>query len=164
MLSFFQFLEASYNAATHSAFGTAVNLSVWLFATIQAVHLVTLAIVGCAILVVDLRLVGWGLRNQPVARVAAEAHPWLIWGLIGQIATGLPMFISLAATKYYGHPTFWLKMYLLTAALLFTFTVRRHVALRADTRANSGVARAVGIVSILLWSGICIMAKGIAYY
>jgi hypothetical protein len=141
-----------------------MNLSVWLFAVLQSVHLITLVIVGCAVLVVDLRLLGLGLRRLPVGRVADEARPWLVWGLVGQVVTGIPLFLSLAASKYYGHPAFWLKMYLLAAALLFTFTVRQRVVRADEARATGVVSGLAGLVSIALWSGVGIMAKGIAYY
>lgn len=164
MLPLLEALETSYNAIVESPLGTAVNLSTWLFAVLQSVHLLTLVMIGCAVLVVDLRLIGFGLRRLPVARVADEARPWLVWGLVGQVATGLPLFVSLAATKYYGHPAFHLKMSLLAAALLFTFTVRQRIVGGDERSAGRGVEALVGLVSIALWSGVGLTAKGIAYY
>jgi hypothetical protein len=163
LLPLFTWLESVYNAMLQSPFGVATNLSVWLFAVVQAVHLLTLVVVGCAVLVVDLRLLGFGLRDQPIVEVAREAQPWLVWGLVGQVATGIPLFVSLAASKYYANPAFWLKMYLVVAAIGFTFTVRRLVAGR-ERRANGRAARLVGLMSILLWSGVGVMAKAIGYY
>jgi len=164
LLPLFAWLEGMYNAMLQSPLGVATNLSVWLFASVQAVHLLTLVVVGCAVLVVDLRLLGLGLRDQPVSEIAREAQPWLVWGLVGQVASGIPLFVSLAASKYYDSPAFWLKMYLVVAAILFAFTVRRLVATGNERRASGAAARAVGLVSILLWSGVGIMAKAIGYY
>jgi hypothetical protein len=164
MLSLFESLEAFYAGIVGSPLGTTLNLTVWLSAVLQAVHLLTLVMIACAVLVVDLRLLGLGLRRLPVARVAEEARPWLVWGLVGQAATGLPLFLSLAASRYYGHPAFHLKMYLLAAALLFTFTVRQRFVRRDERRAGPYAAALVGVVSIALWSGVGIMGKGIAYY
>ncbi len=164
MLPLFESLERAYNVVLASPAGVSMNLSVWLFAIVQSVHLVTLVMLGCAVLVVDLRLLGLGLRRVPVARVAEEARPWLLAGLAGQIVTGLPLFVSLAATKYYGHPAFWIKMYLLAAAAVFTFTIRRWMVSGDERRAGGRLAPLVGLVSLALWSGVGIMAKGIAYY
>jgi hypothetical protein len=164
MLPVFEWLEASYAAIVGSAVGTTLNLAVWLSAVLQAVHLLTLVIIACAVLVVDLRLLGLGLRRVPVSRVAEEARPWLLWGLVGQAATGVPLFVSLAATRYYGHPAFRLKMYLLAAALLFTFTIHQRIVRGDERHAGPCAAALVALVSIALWSGVGILGKGVAYY
>jgi hypothetical protein len=51
------------------------------FAVIEAGHLLARAAVGGAILVVDLRLPGFGLKEEPVSYLATTAQPCLIGGL-----------------------------------------------------------------------------------
>jgi Family of unknown function (DUF6644) len=155
MLSWFEWLE-------HSWLGTSVNTSTWAFAVIEAGHL--LAALGGAILVVDLRLLGFGLKDERVRYVGQTAQPWLIGGLAAAIATGVPLLASLAAGKYYVNGAFWMKMYFFLAALIFTFTIRRAVVMGDDVRANSRIGKAVAIVSVLLWSGVGIMGRGIGFY
>ncbi len=157
MLTLFEWLE-------HSWLGTAVNNSLWAFAVIEAGHLLALAVLGGAILVVDLRLLGFGLKEEPVSYVGRTAQPWLIGGLTAAIITGIPLLASLAAGKYYVNGAFWMKMYFFLAALIFTFTVRRAVVMGDDLRANSRVGKIVGLVSVLLWSGVGIMGRGIGFY
>lgn len=148
----------------HSWLGTSVNNSLWAFAAIESMHLLALAVIGGAVLVVDLRLLGWVFPRQSVAEVASEARPWLIGSIIGMILTGVPLLASLAFSKYYTNEAFWLKMYFFLAALLFTFTIRQRVAFGDPVRANSAVGKAVGLVSVLLWSGVGIMGRGIGFY
>jgi hypothetical protein len=81
MLSWFEWLE-------HSWLGVAVNSSTWAFAVIEAGHLLALAALGGAILVVDMRLLGFGLNEEPVSYVGRTAQPWLIGGLAAAIVTG----------------------------------------------------------------------------
>lgn len=157
MLSWFQWLEGSW-------LGTSVNNSLWAFAVIEAGHLLALAALGGAILVVDLRLLGFGLKEEPVSYVGRTAQPWLIGGLAAAILTGIPLLASLAAGKYYVNGAFWMKMYFLLAALIFTFTIRRAVVMGDDVRANSKLGKLVGLVSVLLWSGVGIMGRGIGFY
>ena len=57
-----------------------------------------------------------------------------------------------------------MKMYFFLAALVFTFTIRRAVVMGDDLRANSRVGKIVGLVSVLLWSGVGIMGRGIGFY
>ena len=157
MSSLFQWAELSW-------LGTYVNNSLWAFAAIEAGHLLALAVLGGAILVVDLRLLGFGLKEEPVSYVGKTAQPWLIGGLTAAILTGVPLLSSLAAGKYYVNGAFWMKMYFFLAAVIFTFTIRRAVVLGDDVRANSRIGKVVGLVSVLLWSGVGIMGRGIGFY
>jgi hypothetical protein len=124
---------------------------------IQALHLVALALFMGAVLVVDLRLLGQGLTAQPVASVARGARPWFMWSLAALVATGVPQLMSLAEKEYYSD-YFWMKMYLLAAALLFTVTVRAWLT-REPGGAESAWAKVAGLVSILLWSGVAVSAR-----
>ena len=153
-----------FDAIEHGSLGTAVRDSIWAFAAIEAVHLLALAVIGGAVLVVDLRLMGWGLKRQPVSQIARDAEPWLVGSLITMLATGYPLMASLAASKYYVNFAFQLKMVFLLLAILFTFTVRRNIIYRDDSRINPWIARIVAIVSVLLWSGVGIMGRGIGFY
>jgi uncharacterized protein DUF6644 len=157
-------MPAVFQWFEHSWLGTSVNNSLWAFAAIESMHLLALAVIGGAVLVVDLRLLGWVFPRQTVAEVARDARPWLIGSIIGMILTGVPLMASLAFSKYYTNEAFWLKMYFLLAALLFTFTIRQRVAFGDPARANSLIGKTVGIVSVLLWSGVGIMGRGIGFY
>jgi hypothetical protein len=157
MSLFFQWIE-------HSWLGTSVNNSLWAFAAFEAAHLLALAVIGGAVLVVDLRTLGWVFPRQSVNAVARDARPWLIGSLVAMFVTGVPLMASLAFSKYYFNEAFRLKMYFLGAALLFTFAVRQRVALGDEARANSRIAKAVAVVSVLLWSGVGIMGRGIGFY
>jgi hypothetical protein len=164
MLQVFQWLEAANMSMMESSFATSIHLSVWLFALAEAVHLLALAVVGCAVLVVDLRILGWGLTRQPVALVAREVRPWLIGSLAGMAATGFVMFASLAASKYYLHEAFWTKMWLLGAALTLTFTIRQWIVTGDDARARHPLAKVVAALSVALWTSVALMGRaGLGY-
>lgn len=164
MFQAFRWLEATYTAMLESSLATSIHLSVWLFALTEAAHLLALAVVGCAVLVVDLRILGLGLTRQPVAHVAREMRPWLIASLAAMAVTGFVMFASLAASKYYTHEAFWTKMWLLGAALVLTFTVRQWIVSGDDARARHPLARVVAALSVLLWTGVALMGRaGLGY-
>jgi hypothetical protein len=146
----------------HSAVGGAIRSSSWLFPVIEAFHLLGLAVIGGAVLVVDLRLFGFGLRRQPVAQLARDAQPWLIVSLMVMVATGVLMFTSEAIKCYY-HPAFWVKMTSLFLAIIFTFTVRRKVALADETRMGPLWSKLVALVSVTLWSGVGIGGRWIGF-
>ena len=141
----------------------AINESSWIFALVQAFHLVSLSFLAGALLVVDLRLLGRGFTQQPVARVARDARPWLIWSIVAMVCTGVPQFISLA-TKEYDSQYFWNKMTLLLIALIFTFTIRQRVTFAPEGRFGSGLVKAVAIISIALWTGVAIEGRLIGFF
>jgi hypothetical protein len=152
----FQWLE-------RTSLSVSINESLWLFAVIEALHLVALAVIGGAVLVVDLRLLGLAFQKQPVGELARVAQPWFVWSLATMLVTGFMLFVSLAASKYYVHDYFWVKMYFLAAAIVFSFVVRHRVIMSHEARANSALGKLVALVSIFLWSGVGFAGKAIGY-
>jgi hypothetical protein len=142
LLPWFEWCEASW-------VGNAIRQSLWLFPVIEATHLLALCILGGAVLVLDLRLLGFGLRNQPIPQLARDARPWLIGSLSVMLLTGLALFASESVKCYYS-TSFWVKMTTLPMALLFTFTIRNRVATRAAMQATA-TTRLVALTSVLLW-------------
>jgi hypothetical protein len=155
--AFFEWIEKTEH-------GTMIRDSIWQFAAIEAVHLLALAVIGGAVLIVDLRLLGWTLRRQPVRQIARDAEPWLLGSLVMMLITGYFLMASLAASKYYVNLAFQLKMLFLFLAILFTYTVRRWLIYKDDSQINPMLAKLVAIVSVLLWSGVGIMGRGIGFY
>jgi hypothetical protein len=146
LLPFVQWCEGS-------ALGSAIRTSPWAFAVIESVHLLALSAIGGAVLVVDLRLLGWGLRDQRVRDLAREAFPWLVGSLIVMLITGTGLFLSEATKCYYSTP-FMVKMISLVLAIVFTFTVRYRVTRAEDGRISPVVYRLVALVSLALWFGV----------
>jgi len=146
----------------HSAVGGAIRTSNWLFPVIEAFHLLGLAVIGGAVLVVDLRLFGIGLRRQPVAQLARDAQPWLIASLMVMVATGSLMFMSEAIKCYY-HPAFWMKMASLFLAIVFTFTIHKKVVMGDEARTGPLWSKLVALVSVMLWSGVGIGGRWIGF-
>jgi hypothetical protein len=146
LLPFFQWCEAS-------VIGETIRGSQWAFPVIEAVHLLGLALIGGAVLITDLRLLGFGLTRQPVAEVARDARPWLVGSLIVMLITGLALFFSESIKCYYSS-AFWYKMGSLLAAMIFTFTIHQSVVRRDDSQISPLVAKLIAIISLFLWFGV----------
>src|SRR5262245_39090319 len=122
----------------------------WMFAAIESVHLLGLALIGGTVLLVDLRLLGVLLPGQPVAALERDSRPWLVASLVVLIATGVLLFFSEPVKCYYSIP-FRIKMSALVPAIVFTLTFRRRVtAVPADTHSRWR-GRATALTSLLLW-------------
>lgn len=155
LLSFFEWCEAT-------ALGVAIRNSKWLFPVIESVHLLGLALLGGAILLVDLRLLGLGLKRQPVAQLAKDAEPWLVGSVLVMLGTGVSLFLSESIKCYYS-PAFWVKMTTLPVALLFTATVRRRVALADESEARPILSKLVALVSLSLWFTVAAAGRWIGF-
>jgi hypothetical protein len=155
LLPFFEWCE-------NSDLIVAMRESLWLFPMIESVHLMGLALVGGAVLMVDLRLLGFGLRRQPVAQVAKEAQPWLLASLGVMLPSGFLLFMA-SAVKCFYLPAFWVKMASLSVALVFTFVVRRHLAMAPEGSVNPLRAKAVALVSLSLWSSVAIAGRLVGF-
>jgi uncharacterized membrane protein YhdT len=155
LLTFFQWCEAS-------GIGETIRKSSWLFPVIEAIHLLGLGVIGGAVLVVDLRLLGLGLKRQPVAQLTRDAQPWLVGSLVLMIITGGLLFLSEAIKCYY-HDAFWFKMSCLFLAIVFTFTIQRKVTMSDETRLSPVWSKVVAVVSVLLWAGVGIGGRWIGF-
>ena len=145
------------------AVSKAINESNWAYAIIQAFHLVALSVFFGAVLVVDLRLLGKGFNQQPLREVARDAQPWLIGGFAGLIITGIPQLLA-GAMKEYNIGLFWIKMYVLVAATIFTFIIRARVT-RADEQSVGPLwSKVVAVVSTGLWVGVAVPARLIGLF
>jgi hypothetical protein len=143
-----------------SAVGIAIRDSSLLFPIVETFHLLALSLLGGAVLIVDLRLLGFGTR-QPVTQVAKDAQPWLVGSLVVMAISGLLMFMS-EVMKMYDSGPFRIKMVVLFFALLFTFTVRRRV-LTAESGVTPLYGRVVAAISMVLWLSVGISGRAIGF-
>jgi len=155
LLNFFPWCE-------QSGIGDTIRRSSWLFPVIEAIHLLGLGVIGGAVLVVDLRLLGLGLRRQSAAQLARDAQPWLLGSLLLMVITGGLLFLSEAIKLYY-HEAFWFKMSSLFLAIVFTFTIQRKVIMAGETQLRPVWSKIVAVVSVLLWSGVGLGGRWIGF-
>ena len=138
----------------------AIRGSVWLFPAIEAVHLLALATLGGAILMVDLRLMGTGLTAQPADSVERSARPWFLGALAMMLATGIPLALS-EAVKLYDKQAFWVKMAALALALAFALGVRTRLVGRVSP--GSPAAWGLAITSLGLWLTVALAGRWIGF-
>jgi hypothetical protein len=154
MLGFFEWCEATW-------LGTAVRDSVWAFPVLEGIHLLGLSLLGGALLVVDLRMLGVGLTAQRISDLAAAARPWLLRALLIMVLTGVPLFLS-EAVKCYWNTSFRVKMTVLPLALAFTFLVKLRIA-RNETLETSIRSRLAALGSITLWLTVAAAGRWIGF-
>ena len=97
---------------------------------------------------VDLRLMGLGMKRQTAAQLVKDTAPWTLVGLVMILITGPLIFLS-DPLLYIYNASFRYKIGALLFGILFNWTVHRSVAMKEDP-GTAGVV--VGGFSALLWA------------
>lgn len=150
-----------------SPFGTSIRESDNAFSVIESVHVLSITLLVGSISILDLRMLGLILREIPVTRIARSVLPLTWAGLSVMFGSGFLLFLAEAA-KCYGNPAFRAKMVLLLLVglnpLIFHTTVYRRVAEWDCDHRSPWPARAAACASLMLWCGIIVAGRAIAYF
>ena len=151
-----------------SPVGEAVRAAgVWAYGVINAVHIIGIATLFGAILVLDLRLLGWR-ANRPLHEVAAGAVPIAGTGLAVAALAGACL-LATNATEYAGNPFLAIKFVLIGLGLVNLALLHRSQAWRAVRERRSPDARerrrlAIGGgVSLIGWLATIVAGRMLAY-
>lgn len=153
-------LHSWFLALGQSPIGHAMQASKWDFALVEMVHLLALALLGGAVLVVDLRLLGIVLKGESARLIGRDLGRVLIGSLLAMVLTGVAL-LSEEAGKCYLSPAFRWKMALLAAAVAFYFTLHRRALLRTDHSGPTLWSRTAALISLTLWLGVGIAGRAI---
>jgi hypothetical protein len=140
--------------------------SIWLFHAFDTIHTLGIVLVAGTLILVDLRLLGLGLRSIPVSQLVFRIVPCTQWGFGLMLVSGAALFSSEAVKMYYS-PAFRIKVVLLLLAginaLFFQQTIYRDVAEWDAASVPPPRARLAGLLSLVLWIGIIAAGRFIAY-
>ena len=139
----FEWMETTWFGYVGKTWGAA-------FATIQAGHLIGLAVLGGCVLVSDGRLLGVVLTDVPHRIVVDRADAVFRWALATLLLTGVFMACGVAMKIYY-LPVYWYKMLGLACGILFHYYVRRPLVAHELGSINPIVLKMTAIASILVW-------------
>jgi len=153
-------MHSLFVALAHSALGQVMQTSKWGFALVETVHLLALAILGGAVLVVDLRLLGIIFKRESAPTIGRDLSRLLLGSLVLLIFSGIAM-LSEEALKCYYSPAFRWKMALLAAAVLFYFTIHRRALLRTGNDTPNVWSRTTAVISLILWLGVGVAGRAI---
>jgi len=156
-------LEPSLLSAFHWFEATGIGVygrkSAYFFPVIEVVHLLGLTLLLGSVLMVNLRLLELTMKRQTVSEVVRGARP-LIWlGVAICLFSGSLLFLTEAVKCYY-NIAFWYKMSFLGAAILFQLIAQNRLVVRPPPRP---ALRAIAGVSLLLWFGVGIAGRAIAF-
>ncbi len=107
----------AYDPATNP-----LNKIEWAFPVLECVHISMFAMSIGTISLVDLRLLGFGMRHQTSSQLARDTMLWTLAGLVTVITSGLLIFTT-DPLRYYYNPAFRFKIACLLLAILYNYTI-----------------------------------------
>ena len=149
-----------------SGLAEAMRRSAWMYPIVEIVHIVGFAILVGAVVMFDLRVLGFA-RGLAITGLARHLLRWAWIGLALVVPAGLMMFAA-HATEFSTNPAFLLKLALLVTAALnaafFHFVPYRTVDAWDVAGEAPGAAQASALLSMLIWIGVITCGRLIAYF
>jgi hypothetical protein len=143
-------IQIPYDPATNP-----LNNNEWSFPLLEIIHIVGFAIAIGSIFMVDLRLIGIGMKRQLSSQLNKDLGPWTLAGLVAVLISG-PLIFTSDPNLYLNNFSFQFKIVALLVAILYQYTLHRKVAMSDPSPA---VGALVGIFSVALW--ISVVAGGL---
>jgi hypothetical protein len=136
-----------------------LNNNEWSFPLLEIIHIVGFAFSVGTIAIVDLRLLGLGMKHQSSAQLLKDTMPWTLVGIVAMLISG-PLIFSSDPNMYLANYPFQFKMTALLIAIIYNYTIHRKVAL---SNPSPAVGKLVGGVSLLLWVSVVFAGLFIAF-
>ena len=152
---FFEWMETTWFGVIGKTWGAA-------FAFVQTIHLLSLALLGGAVLAAEGRILGLLLTDVSAQIVIERCHVLLVWALVLLISTGVFMACGVALKVYY-LPVFWYKMLALGTGILFHFYIRKPLFRFDLQQINPIVVKMTAIASILVWFMVAATGRWIGF-
>ena len=158
-LAFFeQLADAPWSMALHE--------SEIAYSIIESVHVWSLVLFFGLVIVFDLRLLGWAFQKVPISEFSRRLLPWTILGFVLMVISGV-LLVYAIPVRSYQNLFFRFKLILLLLAginvLIFHSRVFPGIAKWDNDAKPPRAARLAGAFSLLLWIGIVVSGRMIAY-
>lgn len=151
-----------------TSFGTALAESRYAFPIIEGFHLIGLSLSVGLIGLIDLRLVGWLLRDVPRVEVLRSLRPWVLAGFALTFLSGSLLF-SAEATTVLDSPVVPFKFLFIVLAganaLYFELKLKRLETGEGDAleQKHAALFRTAGLASLGLWALVVTTGRLIPY-
>jgi len=153
-----------------SGLGRAMREWLWLYPSVEIVHITGIGLLFGSIVVLDLRLLGLS-KSIPVKSLARHVLPWTAASFLLIVPSGLMMFTA-HATDFISSPVFVVKMCLILAAglnaALFHAIVFPSVGVWDSEEMRKlpppPSARFSAAASLLIWISVIACGRLLAYF
>jgi len=133
---------------------------------VQTVHLLSIAAVMGSIVLIDLKVLGLALPSQNTGELVRRLMPWTWWALPSLAVSGL-VFVLARPASYFVNPVFRLKFTMLVPAVIlaaiFQLASGKDPGFWDRSRGRRVSARVIAAFSLILWIGVVLAGRWIAY-
>jgi hypothetical protein len=144
----------------------AIQTAGWIIPALQTVHILCVAVVFASAILVDFRIFRLFEREVPLSEVTRRFLPTIWPVLVILLLTGSLLIIA-EPRRSLVNSTFQLKMLLLCIAIVLTAALQRGSTspqgFWEQDRGHQIAGKLVATASILVWSGILLAGRWIAY-
>jgi hypothetical protein len=153
-------MQAVIDWLTATSLSQAIQTTSWAIPGIQVIHILCLATLFALALGFSLRIAGRGFAVESLASLAGRFVPamWICLALL--LLTGALLIIA-EPFRTITNPVFYLKMSLLAVAIALTVWLAS-IAQRPSAR-PAAIHVAAAALSMLVWTGIIVAGRYIAY-
>ena len=148
-------IEEAFLWLGHTAPGVALQQSRIAFAATEAIHIIGLSLVGGAILVADLAVLGIVLKSTPSQSVFEQMRLPYRLALCVVAASGV-LLVAAGPYKYYTNPLFPIKLGLLVIAATLHAVLSKRVRRSLST---DSVSRGIATASLVAWTSVVIAGR-----
>ena len=132
----------------------------------QSLHILAIAVIMASAVMVNLRLIGLAVPSQSPSEMIQRLLPWTCWALPVNLITG-GLFVVARPNRYFYNPVAEWKFQMLVpvvllAVVLYWMNAREPGYWEASHTRRNG-ARVIAATSLLLWLGIVLAGRWIAY-
>ena len=155
LLPFFEWMETTPLGVAGKTWGA-------LFAVVQALHLLSMAVLGGAVLLGDARLMRLAFTDITLQAFLRQCDRLFDWALLCVVLTGVFMACGVAVKIYY-LPVYWYKMLALGIGVLFVYRVRRPLLRVPEERLPASVRIMVAVASVMVWFSVAATGRWIGF-
>lgn len=132
----------------------------------QSFHILGIAAVMGSSVMINLRLLGLAVPSQDPGEMIRRLMPWTWGALLVNLVSG-SLFVFARPVRYFLNPVFGYKVAMLVPAVALAFVIhslsRREDGYWEGSTGRRTAARAIAVTSLLLWVGIVLAGRWIAY-
>lgn len=151
-------------------YGTPISTSLreiaWIVPAVQSIHIIAIAAVIGAAIVMDLRLAGVLATDETPRTVVRRHLPWMWSGLGFLLVSG--MVLGLAEPyRVLMNPIFWAKMALVLTGFFLTLLFRYpilHPDYQIEHARAAALVKPMAWASLAIWVTVVFCGRWIAYY
>jgi uncharacterized membrane protein YkvI len=143
------------------------HVETWLIIPVsQSVHILGVAVVMISVAVLNLKLLGFAGGRQTFAQLASRLMPWIWGGMIALFLTGVIQTLAEPGRELL-NISFQIKVALLVMVVAITLfyqqALKRDAAYWENSPEHRQMGRFLASVSLMLWIGIAVAGRLIAY-